>query len=62
LAGLLGFDQPPRYGAERRGDVRDSLADIGAAAEALGYRPLVGFEEGLRRTVEWYVRQTRVTS
>ncbi len=57
LAGLLGFDLPPEYGADRQGDVRDSLADIGAAADAFGYRPLVGFEEGLRRTVEWYVRR-----
>jgi len=57
LARLLGFDLPPEYGADRQGDVRDSLADIGAAAEAFGYRPLVGFEEGLHRTVEWYVRR-----
>jgi UDP-glucose 4-epimerase len=62
LAELLRFDEPPQYGADRQGDVRDSLADIGAAEQALGYRPLVGFEEGLRRTAEWYVRQTRVTS
>jgi nucleoside-diphosphate-sugar epimerase len=37
--------------------VRDSLADISAAGEAFGYKPLVGFEEGLRRTVEWYREQ-----
>jgi UDP-glucose 4-epimerase len=58
LAKLMQFPQPPDYGPERRGDVRDSLADISAAAEAFGYQPHVGFEEGLRRTVEWYVRQT----
>jgi nucleoside-diphosphate-sugar epimerase len=54
LAGLLGFDRPAAYAEERTGDVKDSLADISAAAEAFGYRPHVGFEEGLRRTVEWY--------
>ena len=59
LAGLLGYDKSPEYGPERRGDVRDSLADISAAVEAFGYRPNVGFEEGLRRTVAWYVKQTR---
>jgi UDP-glucose 4-epimerase len=58
LAKLMEFDQPPDYGPERRGDVRDSLADISAAADAFGYKPHVGFEEGLRRTVEWYVRHT----
>lgn len=54
LAGLLGFDRPAAYAEERTGDVKDSLADISAAAEAFGYKPHVGFEEGLRRTVEWY--------
>jgi nucleoside-diphosphate-sugar epimerase len=54
LAGLLGFDRPAAYAEERTGDVKDSLADISAAAEAFGYMPHVGFEEGLRRTVEWY--------
>lgn len=54
LATLTGFPHPPIYGPEREGDVRDSLADITAATEALGYVPKVGFEEGLRRTVAWY--------
>jgi nucleoside-diphosphate-sugar epimerase len=58
LAKLLNYGGTAEYGPERRGDVRDSLADISAAAEAFGYRPQVGFDEGLRRTVEWYVRQT----
>lgn len=54
LATLLGFSRPCMHGPERDGDVRDSLADISAAREALGYSPQVGFEEGLRRTVAWY--------
>ena len=54
IAGLLGYTEEPIYGPERAGDVRDSLADISAAGEAFGYRPHVGFEEGLRRTVAWY--------
>ena len=37
--------------APRLGDVRHSFADIGAARARLGYEPLIGFEEGLRRTV-----------
>jgi UDP-glucose 4-epimerase len=60
LSRLLGFDVPAEYGPDRRGDVRDSLADISAAEEAFGYRPNIGFQEGLRRTVEWYVRQTEI--
>jgi UDP-glucose 4-epimerase len=54
LAELLDFKEPPIYGPPRTGDVQDSLADISAAREAFGYDPRVGFEEGLRRTVEWY--------
>ena len=51
-----GYSAPPLYGPERAGDVKHSLADIGAAREALGYEPKVHFEEGLRNTVEWYRR------
>ncbi len=53
LAEIVGFDQPALYQPARPGDVRDSHADISAAAEAFGYRPRVSFAEGLRRTVEW---------
>jgi len=53
LARLTGFEGPPLYGPPRNGDVVSSLADIAAAA-AFGYRPIVGFEEGLLRTVEWH--------
>ncbi len=54
LRGLLGYEGKLEHGPERTGDIRDSLAGIGAAREAFGYAPTVGFEEGLRRTVAWY--------
>ncbi|RXH58540.1 SDR family oxidoreductase [Granulicella sibirica] len=60
LAGLLNYARGPKYGPERAGDVRDSLADISAAREAFGYAPELGFEEGLRRTVAWYKTQTEM--
>jgi UDP-glucose 4-epimerase len=59
LAQLANYTQPPIYQSPRSGDVRDSLADITAAREALGYKPLIGFEEGLTRTVAWYRQQLR---
>ncbi|MGD0628245.1 MAG: SDR family oxidoreductase [Terracidiphilus sp.] len=43
-----------RYGKERGGDVKHSLADISQAKEFLGYQPLVEFPEGIERTVAWY--------
>jgi len=46
----------PEYGDFRPGDVRHSQADIGKAAERLGYRPAFGLDEGLREALPWYVR------
>jgi UDP-glucose 4-epimerase len=54
LRDLTGYDGHPAYADGRAGDIRDSLADIGLAGELLGYKPIVDFREGLRRTVEWY--------
>lgn len=54
---ILGTDLRPVYEAERPGDVKHSQADISAARAALGYQPRVSFEEGLRRTVEWFRAQ-----
>jgi UDP-N-acetylglucosamine/UDP-N-acetyl-alpha-D-glucosaminouronate 4-epimerase len=51
---LIGADVTPTYGPPRAGDVQDSQADIRRAREILGYEPLVPFEEGLKRTVDWY--------
>jgi UDP-glucose 4-epimerase len=54
LQGLTSYTGQPKYGPERGGDIKHSLADISKAGAALGYKPKVDFEEGLRRTVEWY--------
>ena len=54
LRDLIGASVEPEYGPGREGDVRDSQADITLARNVLGYTPLVEFEEGLRRTVDWY--------
>ena len=50
----LGTDVKPIFEPARVGDVRDSLADISLARQLLKYEPVVDFEEGLRRTVEYY--------
>ncbi len=60
LASLTGYTLAPQYTAPRAGDIRDSLADISAARAAFGYAPLVGFEEGLRRTVAWHRDQLAI--
>jgi len=54
LRDLMGAGVEAVHGPAREGDVRDSQADIALARKILGYTPLVEFEEGLQRTVEWY--------
>lgn len=50
----LKTDVKPNFEPARVGDVRDSLADISLAQELLNYEPIIDFDEGLRRTVEYY--------
>lgn len=45
------------YGPERAGDVRHSMADIGAARADLGYEPTVTLDDGIHRTVSYYREQ-----
>jgi nucleoside-diphosphate-sugar epimerase len=54
LAKISGNRLEVKYDPPRDGDIRDSQADITQARELLGYDPQVDFEEGLRRTFEWY--------
>ena len=54
LQPLTAYSGQPRYEPERGGDIKHSLADISKAEAALGYKPKINFEEGLRLTVEWY--------
>ncbi len=50
----LGTAVEPVFEPPRAGDVRDSLADITLARKLLKYEPIVSFDEGLRRTVDYY--------
>ena len=50
---------PGIYEEARKGDVRDSQADVSFAREQIGFEPLVSFEDGLRRTAEWYRDRAR---
>jgi nucleoside-diphosphate-sugar epimerase len=53
LRSLTGSDVVAAYGPGRRGDIRDSQADIGRARALLGYSTTVEFPEGLARTLAW---------
>jgi UDP-glucose 4-epimerase len=54
LGTMVGREVQITYAPSRVGDVKHSLADIGEARSHLGYTAAVSFEEGLRRTVDWY--------
>lgn len=54
LCAILAVDVIPTYGPTRKGDIRHSCADINKAKKAFGYKPVVSFKDGLKRTVEWY--------
>ena len=47
----LGTSIEPEFGPERAGDVKHSQASLDRIQEVLGYRPVVDFEDGLRRTI-----------
>src|SRR5881275_1481847 len=59
LKKIIGFKGEVSYGPERAGDVKHSLADLSRTEKHLGYKPKINFEEGLRRTVDWYRGQQK---
>ena len=54
LERMLGKRIERRHTPARAGDVPHTLADVGKAQRLLGYVPAVGFDEGLRRTVDYF--------
>ena len=62
LSKIIGFSGPAKFGPPRMGDVKHSLADISQAQKCLGYSADVSFEDGLRRTVEWYAESAAAAS
>jgi nucleoside-diphosphate-sugar epimerase len=56
LEQLLGTTVERRHSPPRAGDVPHTLASIEQAHRLLGYTPLVGFDEGLRRTLDFFRR------
>lgn len=56
MAKLLDKDIKPVYGPTRAGDVKHSNADISKARNNFNYDPAYDFEEGLKQTMDWYVK------
>lgn len=54
LCEALGVTAEPQFGPGRRGDVRDSNADISKARKLLGYEPEYDFKRGIHLAIDWY--------
>jgi UDP-glucose 4-epimerase len=54
IAKIVGVEAKIEYEEPRKGEIRDSLADISHAKEAFGYRPHYDLEKGLEVTVKWF--------
>ena len=52
---IMGVNTPAKYVAPRLGDIRHSYASVDKL-KAFGYKPSVNFEDGLRRTVEFFTQ------
>lgn len=55
LCSALDKQVEPNFGPARKGDIRDSNADISKARELLGYDPEYDFAKGIRLAIDWYV-------
>ena len=51
---VLGTEVEPIFAEPRAGDIKESLADISLARHVLDYEPIVNFEEGLHKSIEYY--------
>lgn len=54
LSVILNYNIPPIYEPARPGDIKHSYADISKAQQKMNFQPESTFEEGLRKTVDWY--------
>jgi UDP-N-acetylglucosamine 4-epimerase len=54
LTDALGVDIEPIFGPPRKGDIRDSNADITKARTNLGYDPSYDFKAGIELAIDWY--------
>lgn len=60
LSRITGYRGEPVYAEPRGFDIDISIASIKLAREKLGWEPRTPLEEGLRRTVEWYLETLKV--
>ena len=60
LKEISGKSINPVHGPERSGDIKHSLADVSKAKRLLGYDPITSPAEGLRKTFDWYKKNSLI--
>lgn len=60
LEALIGKRAVIERGPSERADMAANLADISKARRELGWEPEVDLDEGLKRTVDWYLREREI--
>ena len=60
LEALIGKRAVIERGPSERADMAANLADISKARRELGWEPEVNLDEGLKRTVDWYLREREI--
>lgn len=54
ITDIMNCKKPIIYDKPRPGDVRRFVGSNSLAKKLINYEPKVGFDEGLRRTIDWY--------
>ncbi len=58
IANTLGKKLKVTYGPNRKGDIKDSLADVTKAKKMLNYKDIIYFSAGIEKTINWYELNT----
>ena len=56
ISNLLKKDTIVKYVPERKGDIKNSLSDISKTKRVLKYNPKYNIQDGLKKTIEWYLK------
>jgi nucleoside-diphosphate-sugar epimerase len=56
ICGIMSANITPNYQPNRKGDIPHSNASIEKARNMLEYEPEIGFEDGLRKTIDYFAK------
>ncbi len=57
LEELIGIKAKVQYGPPNLADMFSNWADVSKASQLLGWKPLVGLREGVKKIVDWYTAE-----